>query len=145
MSLMQYNKNPIIIRDGKVFIDGVEILDGVNCTIKVTLDTWTGRQLGESTPSSRWIGYSVTGTITRRRSTNWLKEKIAQYKNDKSTPEMTIQGVMDDKNSDYYAAHGNDVVTAVGVVLTGDLNLSVLDTNGDVLDDTINFNAKDIV
>lgn len=38
---MEYNKNPISLREGKVFIDGVECLDSVNCTIKFTPDVWT--------------------------------------------------------------------------------------------------------
>lgn len=87
----------------------------------------------------------IAGSITRRRSTPWLKEKIQQYLKDKATPEMTIQGVMDDANSDYYAENGSNVITCVGCVLTGDLNLINLDSGGDVVDDVIAFNAKDIV
>ncbi len=67
MSLMQYNKNPISMREGKMFIDGIEVLDSIKCEIKFTPDVWTGRQLGERTPSSRWLGCEITGTITRRR------------------------------------------------------------------------------
>ena len=119
MALMEYNKNPISLREGKVFIDGVEVLDSVNCTIKFTPDVWTGKQLGERSSSSRWLGYTITGTITRRRSTNWLESKIKQYLKDGGTPELKIQGVMNDENSDYYAKHGSNVVTCVGVVLTG--------------------------
>ena len=145
MALMEYNKNPISLREGKVFIDGVEVLDSVNCTINFTPDVWTGRQLGERSQSSRWLGYSITGTITRRRSTNWLSTKIKQYLKNGGTPEMKILGVMNDKNSDYYAAHKSDVVTVVGVVLTGDLPLTRLDSAGEVVDDSINFNAKELV
>lgn len=145
MSLMQYNKNPISLREGKIFIDGVECLDSIVCTINFTPDVWTGRQLGEITPSSRWLGATITGSITRRRSTPWLKEAIKRYLNDKGTPEFTIQGVMDDENSDYCAENGSNVVTCVGCVLTGDLNLINLDSGGQVVDDVIAFNAKDIV
>lgn len=142
---MEYNKNPISLREGKVFIDGVECLDSVNCNIKFIPTVWTGTQLGERTPSSRWLGYAITGTITRRRSTNWLAEKIKEYRNSGATPEITIQGIMNDENSDYYAAHGTDTVTCVGCVLTGDLPLTALDSAGEVVDDAINFNAKDMV
>ena len=145
MALMEYNKNPISLREGKVFIDGVEVLDSVNCTIKFTPDVWTGKQLGERSPSSRWLGYTITGTITRRRSTNWLESKIKQYLKNGGTPELKIQGVMNDKNSDYYAKYGSNVVTCVGVVLTGDLPLTALDSGGEVVDDSINFNAKALV
>ena len=145
MARMEYNKNPISLREGKIFIDGVECLDSIVCTINFTPDVWTGRQLGEVTPSSRWLGATISGSITRRRSTPWLKEAIKRYLNDKGTPEFTIQGVMDDENSDYYAENGSNVVTCVGCVLTGDLNLINLDSGGQVVDDVIAFNAKDIV
>lgn len=142
---MEYNKNPISLREGKVFIDGVEIVDSVKCEIKFTPDVWSGKQLGERTNSSRWLGYNITGSITSRRSTNWLEEKIKEYRKSGATPELKIQGIMNDKNSDYYAAHGTNTVTCVGCVLTGDLPLTALDSGGEVVDDVIAFNAKDIV
>lgn len=142
---MEYNKSPISMREGKIFIDGLEAFDGIACTIKVTPEVWQGKQLGDRTPSSRYLGYAVTGTITRRRSTPWLKDIIKKYKETGETPELTIQGIMDDKGSDYYAQHGSDTITCVGCVLTGDINLIQLDSNGEVVDDAISFNAKDIV
>lgn len=145
MALMQYNKNPMSLREGKFCLDGVVVLDGVKCEVTLTPDVWTGKQLGERTPSSRWLGYAITGTMTRRRSTNWLAQKIKEYQQSGGTPEFTFQGIMDDQNSDYYAANGSNVVTLVGCVLTGGLTLTTLDSGGDVVDDTITFNAKDMV
>lgn len=140
--MMEYNKNPISLREGKVFINGVEVLDGVKCTIKFTPDVWSGRQLGEITPSSRWLGAEITGEMTRRRSTPWLRDAIKNYMNTKATPEFTIQGIMDDKNSDYYNANGAEVITCIGCVLTGDHTLIDLDSGGEVMDDAIAFSAK---
>lgn len=142
---MEYNHAPISLRDGRIFVDGIVVADGVKCEITFTPDVWSGRQLGELTPSSRWLGYAITGNITRRRSTPWLKEKIKEYQKTHETPELTIQGIMEDKNSDYYKQYGNDVVTAVGCVLTGGMSLISLDSGGDVLEDSIAFNAKDVL
>lgn len=142
---MEYNKSPISLREGKVFIDGVECLDSVKCEIKFTPDVWSGKQLGEKSNSSRWLGYNITGSITRRRSTPWLAEAIKKYQATGQTPEFKIQGIMNDPASDYYAANGSYTVTAVGVVLTGDLPLTALDSSGDIVDDVISFSAKDIV
>ena len=143
---MGHNQKPISLREGKVFIDGVQCMDAVKCEIKFTPDVWSGKVLGEHTPSSRWIGYSIKGSITRRRSNPWLKEVIARYLKDGRTPEFTIQGIMDDKDSDYYAEHGAATVTVVGCVLTGDITLTALDSGGSgSVDDNISFNAKDIV
>lgn len=111
---MEYNHAPISLREGHVYLDGVEIADSIKCEIKMTPDVWTGRQLGELTPSSRWLGYAITGTITRRRSSKWLEEKIKEYQQSHETPEMTIQGVMEDKNSDFYKQYGSNTVTCVG-------------------------------
>ena len=142
---MEYNKSPISLREGKVFIDGIEVMDSVKCEIKFTPEVWSGKQLGERTNSNRWLGYAITGAITRRRSTPWLKETIAKYRKSGATPELKIQGIMNDKNSDYYADFGSDTVTAVGCVLTGDLNLTNLDSGGEIVDDVVAFSAKDIV
>ena len=142
---MQYNANPISVREGHIYIDGIECGDGVAFSVKFTPDVWTGKQLNDRTPSSRWLGGAWTGSITRRRTNNWLKQKIKEYQETGATPEITLQGIADDRNSAYYAAHGTDTVTAVGCVLTGDLTLQSLDSNGDVLDDVIAFNAKDVM
>lgn len=142
---MEYNKSPISLREGRVMLDGLVVADCVKFEMKFTPDVWSGKQLGEKTPSSRWLGGKIAGSMTRRRSTPFLKDKIKEYLKSGKTPEMTIQGVMDDKNSDYYETYGSDVVTAVGCVLTGDLTLSSLDSGGEVLDDNIAFNVKGIV
>ena len=52
---------------------------------------------------------------------------------------------MNDENSDYYAENGAETITCVGCVLTGDLNLINLDSGGNVVEDSIAFNIKDIV
>jgi len=52
---------------------------------------------------------------------------------------------MEDKNSDYYKEYGTNTVTCVGCVLTGDLPLTMLDSGGDVVEDSISFNAKDVL
>ena len=84
--------------------------------------------------------------MTRRRTTNWLKTKIKEYLASGATPELVIQGIMDDANSDFYAAHGSDVLTCVGCVMTGDLPLTALDAESSgVVDDAIAFNIKDII
>lgn len=142
---MKYNKNPISLREGSVFIDGTKILDGVSCTVKFTPETWSGKGIGEHSNSTRWLGYGITVDITRYRSTNWLKSKISEYKSTGATPEMTVQGIMSDANSDYYAEYGNDVCTCVGCVLTGDLPLTALDSSGDVVKDSVTMNAKDVI
>lgn len=141
-----FNKRPVSLRDGKISIDGTIVCDAVKCEIKATPEVWTGRYLGDVTPSSRWLGLTITGTITRRRSTPWLKNTITKYLKDKITPEFTIQGTIEDPASDYYDENGGkkETVTCVGCVLTGDISLLSLDTGGEVWEDSVSFNAKAI-
>jgi len=141
----RYNERPINIRKGKAFIDGVEIMDSIKCEIRFTPDVWSGKLLGETTDSRRWIGATITGNITRRRSTPFCKEKVMTYIRSGKTPEMTIQGIINDENSDYYEKYGTDVVTCVGCVITGDIPLTSLDSKGQVIEDNVAFGAKNIV
>jgi len=142
---MKHNKRPISLGEGRIFLNGVEISDGVACAVNFTPKVWNGKQLGERSDSSRWLGFSITGSITRRRSTPFIKDQIKQYRRTGRTPELTIQGINNDRDSDYFAANGSDTTTLVGVVLTGDLPLTRLDSGGEVVDDVINFSAKDMV
>ena len=143
--LLEHNKQPMSLRHGHVFLEGVEVMDSVSCEVKFTPEVSTSRQLGDLTPDSRWHGYVISGSITRRRTTPWMKDVIKKYIASGITPEFKIQGIQDDPGSDYGAAFGPDTVTAVGVILSGDLSLINLDANGDIYTETINFTAKDIV
>ena len=52
---------------------------------------------------------------------------------------------MDDPDSDFFDKHGNDVCTYVGCVPTGAMPLTALDSNGDVVTDSLTFNARDFI
>lgn len=142
----RYNKSPIALSEGKIFIDGVEVCHGVKFKLDFNPKVWTGKELGERLDSSRWIGGTITGSITHRVSTPWLEEKIQEYLETGITPELTITGIMDDKGSDYYREFGSKTITALGCVLTGGITLMDLDASSDgVREDTVAFNAKAIV
>ena len=123
------NKRRISLREGRVYLDGKEIMDAVKLEAVFTPDVNESRGLKERGVSRRWLGFDITGTITEYRT----------------TPEFTITGVQDDKGSDYYAKYGNITKTLRGVVLTGDLSLINMDGEGDVMQDEIEFGANDMV
>ena len=143
---MEYNMSPISLKEGKIFVNGVECGDGFNINIKFTPDVWTGSVLGRRGKSSRWLNGAYSGTMTRGRTNAFIKDAITHYMETGETPEITIQGIQNDKGSDYYAETGKvETVTAVGCVLTGDLTLLNLDADGDIFKDTINFNAAEVL
>jgi hypothetical protein len=94
----------------------------------------------------RYVGRDITGTMDEYRSTKWLREVVDSYERDGITPELTIQGIREDKDSDFYSEFGEgEIVTITGAVLTGDINLIDLDTDGELVKDSISFGAKNMV
>ena len=141
----KYNRKPIHVSEGSCFFDGKLIFDAIKFKVISTPKVMTSVSIGDKTPNSRWgntFEYKVE--ITRRRTTKWAKEVLKKYKKDGITPEFTLSGVQEDKDSDYYADNGAETVTAVGCVLTSDINLIDLDANGEWLEDVLTFNAKDV-
>lgn len=92
----------------------------------------------------RWLGRDITGALTSIRTTARWNNIVKQYENSGITPELTIQGIRTDKDSDFYEVSGSESVTVTGAVLTGDINLISLDTDGDVVKDSISFGAKNM-
>lgn len=141
------NKSPLSMREGKILIDGDLVGEASKYTLRFTPTVWEGKTLSEKGTNRRWLGYDVTGTLEKWKTNKFLKQKIKKFLESGVTPEMTIQGICEDPNSDFYASNGkkNDEITAVGCVLTGDLTLMDLDTDGEVVKESINFGAKEVV
>lgn len=139
---MGVNKRPLSAREGKIYLDGDLIADTCRFQAVFTPNVWEGKALSEPGTNRRYIGYDITGTLEMWRTTSLIKNKIKEYIATGKTPEFTITGINDDVNSDYYDANGTDKITLLGVVLTGDINLMDLDTDGDVVRDSLSFGAK---
>ncbi len=142
---MAVNKRRVSLREGSLFLNGTKILDAVKCEAVYTPEVAESRGLKEKGLSRRWIGHDITGTITEYRTTPWVHDAIKGYIKSGVTPEFTLQGIQNDKNSDYYDKNGKIKVTLKGVVLTGDLSLLNLDAEGELLQDEIEFGAHDMV
>ena len=139
------NSSPISAREGKVYINGVLVAD--SCKFKVIFkpEVWEGKQLSEHGTNRRWIGYDIEVQIEEWRTTDRYIGMVTEYLKSGKTPEMTVQGIQNDKNSDYYVANKKGVkVTCQGCVPKGDINLIDLDTAGDVVKESITMGAKKI-
>ena len=142
---MAVNKRRVSLRESSRYLGGSKVLDAVKCEAVFTPEVVESRALKERGLSRRWIGFDITGTITEYRTTPWLQKAIAKYQKSGETPEYTLTGLQNDKNSDYYDKNGNIKVTLKGVVLTGDLSLINLDAEGELLQDEIEFGAHEMV
>lgn len=140
------NKRPLSVTNGRVYIDGVLVADSCKYNAVLKPKVWEGKALGDQGTNRRWIGYDITGTIDAWKTNNLYKEKALEYIKSGKTPEMTIYSVNDDTNSDFYDKLGKkDELTLVGCVLTGDIPLMDLDTDGDVAKISVAFGAKNLI
>lgn len=133
------------LREGSAFLDGEEVLDCIKLSAVFTPDVGESKSIGQRGKSRRWLGYDITGSITQYRSTPWLKIAIKRYLETGETPVLTIVGKREDKASDFFKNNGAEVVTLQTVVLTGDISLIELDSEGEFVEDTIDFGAESMI
>lgn len=138
------NSSPLSAREGKVYIGGVLVADSCKFLVVFKPDVWSGKQLSEHGTNRRWIGYDIEVQISQWKTTRMYRTMIDKYLKEGITPEMTIQGIQTDKNSDFYLTNKSEKVTCTGCVPTGDINLIDMDTDGDVVKEEITFGAKKI-
>lgn len=140
------NKSPVSAREGSVYLDGSQVADACKFKVSFVPKLWEGKSIGENGTNRRWMGYDIKVTIEQWKTTPLYKKKILEYIETGATPEFKIQGISDDKNSDYYANNGgSDVITLIGCVPTGEISLMELDTDGDVMKESIEFGAYDMI
>lgn len=141
---MGENRHAISLRDGTVTIDGVPVLEASKLTIRFKPEVASYKTLRDKGTNRRWIGRDVLGSIDEYRSTSWLLEKVREYEENGTTPELTIQGQREDKDSDYYSEVGIETVTVSGCVIDSEISLLELDTDGEFVKDSISFGAKNV-
>lgn len=134
--------NPMLKTEGKLFIDGEEFAQAKKVLIKVSLNNSTSKPLGVKTEKTRTTGYKITVEVGMYKTNKFGASIVKNYLDKGLTPEFTIQALNNDRGSDFFKQYGNDVVTVVGCVPTGDINLLDLDSSStDYVEETINFNG----
>lgn len=139
------NRQHISLREGKAFIDGNQVLDCI--TFKVTFKPKIAEStsLGQQGTDRRWINGDYEIVMSQYKSTPWIKKAIDKYSKTGETPVFTIQGIQNDKNSDFNKAYGNETRTFKDCVPTGDMPLMELDTDGELVKEEVTFGAKSMV
>lgn len=133
------------LREGKFYLDGSCVMDAVKVEFFYAPEVSESRAIGQKGKSRRWLGRDVTGSISEYKSTPWLKEAIKRYEETGATPQFTFIGVNNDPNSDYGRTYGNDVVTLESVVLTSEIPLIQLDSEGEYIICDIEFGAENVI
>ena len=138
------NKRRVISTLGKMILDGVTVADGMKFTVTATPEVAESRALGEKVKSKRYTGMEYKVSVTQYKTTPWYKKAIQPFMDSGETPEFTLQGVQMDGNSDYYDVNKEKTVTCKGCVLTGDINLIELDSEGEYVQDELEFSAYQV-
>ena len=112
---MSENIKPLSLAEGKAYLDGEEVMDLSKMTIRF---------------NPKVASYKVA---------------VKKYIKDGLTPEFTIQGVRSDPDSDYYASVGSESVTVTGAVITSEIPLMDIDTDGEVVKESITFGGRAVV
>lgn len=142
---MVENRRHISLRQGKVAWEGETLLDSCKMSITYKLEVSETKSLGEMGTNRKWIGRDIEVTIEEYRSTRRTANIINDFENSGKTPEFSVQGIMDDKDSDYYDMYQEgETVTVTGCVPKGDLKVLELDMDGDVMKESITLGGKKI-
>lgn len=142
---MSENVKPVSLSEGHIYIDGVEVIDSAKCTIRFVPKVWSGTMVGKRGTNRRWTNYDITGTIDEYKTTPRWERMVKKYLKDGKTPELIIQATRTDKDSDYFELNGSESITVTGVVITSEIPLLDIDTDGEVVKDAITFGAKNVV
>lgn len=133
------------LREGNAYLDGEKVMDAVTCEVMFTPEVAESRSIGQRGLSRRWIGGDTTGSISEYKSTPWLKNAVKSYIDTGKTPKFTMVFVQNDPASDYSSTYGKDIVTLENVVITSDIPLIQLDSEGELVQDEIEFGAENII
>nr|DAE95924.1 MAG TPA: tail tube protein [Caudoviricetes sp.] len=138
--------NPMLKSEGKLYINGEQVLDARKVLIKVSINNTESKRLGDRTTSSRTVGYDISVEISQYKSNKFAIDIIKKYLDNGLTPKFKVQAMNNDKGSDFFRKYGNDTITVTGCVPTGDLNLVDLDASTtDYVEETITFKGSAIV
>lgn len=134
----------ISAREGRAFLSGTQVTSMIKLNAVFTPEISKKRVIGQKGMTSKVVGYDITGTITQFKATQWLRTAIKTYIDTGVFPKFSIAAVLEDKDSDFYAAYGAEKITLLGVQIEGDLPVIDLDAEGEEIKEEIKFSASGI-
>ncbi len=140
----QNHRRRVSAREGKVIVEGYTVMDTVKFKVTSAPEVAKARGLGEKTQTARYMGVEHKITITEYKSTNIFRDVMNKFLETGETPEFTIQGIANDKHSDYYDTYGIDTVTCTGCVITSEIPIMELDSEGEFIQNEVEFLAYSV-
>jgi hypothetical protein len=136
---MGYNsKDTISAKEGRFFLNGVEMLNHIKLELTVEKDKVEIKRLGKRMTGHKTIGMSASGTMTEYHATSNIGILLQQYKD--TGEDVYLDGivVLDDKSS----SRGIERITLIGINFDSAV-IANIDAKGDVIQDEIPFTIED--
>lgn len=130
---------------GIIYFNGKKREDGVKFNLKANVETHQSKVLSQPGKTTRTTGISYSGQLTFRKTSPWLITYINNIREHGEAQPFTLQFIVSDPGSDYYKKHGAQRLTAIDCMLTGDIPLIEADADGDIINETLDFTARDII
>lgn len=136
---MSYNsKDTISAKEGRFFLNGVEMLNNVKLELTVEKDKVEIKRLGHRMTGHKTIGLGASGTMTEYHATSNLGILIQQYKDTGEDVYLDGIAVLEDKSS----GRGIERITITGINFDSAVIVN-LDAEGEVIQDEAPFTIED--
>jgi hypothetical protein len=132
-------QNTISAREGRLYLDGEELVNSIKFTISIKKKKVEAPILGKRIIGERTIGLEQPkGTITEYKATpRWL-DMMTKYKDTGEEVYFTLMGVLDDAS----AKRGTERII-VKECSIDELELMMFDSEGDIVKNEIPFSYSD--
>lgn len=131
-------KQTISAKEGRGFINGEEIINGVKFELVVEKEKVEVKRLGNRVTGNKAVGMKVTGNITEYHATSRYAKMLKQYKATGEDVYFTLMGVVDDKGS----GRGTERIVAYDCNIDSATILNI-DAEGELIKDEVPFTAED--
>lgn len=136
---MSYDSgNTISAKEGRFFLDGEEVVNGIKLELEVEKEKVEIKRLGKRMTGHKSVGLSASGTITEYKATSKWVKVMQKFKDTGEDVYLTGVAILNDKAS----GRGAEVITIRGINIDS-ATLINMDAEGDVIKDEIPFTIED--
>jgi hypothetical protein len=135
---MYASENAISAKEGRFFLDGEEVLNGIKLELGIEKEKVEIKRLGKRMTGHKSVGLSGSGTITEYKATSkWIKV-LQRFKDTGQDVYLTGVAIVNDKAS----GRGVETITIYGINIDSATIIN-MDAEGDVIKDEIPFTIED--
>lgn len=132
------SQNAISAKEGRFFLDGIEMLNGVKFELNIEKDKVEIKRLGVRMTGHKTTGMSGSGTMTEYHATSNIGIMLQRYKDTGEDVYLDGIAVIEDKSS----GRGVERIAVTGINFDSAVIVNI-DAEGDVIQDETPFTIED--